>query len=61
MIRARLEWLRGWPEVTVLVGGWMTTSSAALGDNGPIDLLDTGFGYETVVDVLRRIEFGVFS
>lgn len=40
---------------------WMTTSNAALGDNAPIDLLDTGFGYETVVDVLRRIEFGVFS
>ena len=40
---------------------WMNTQNVALNDERPVDLLDTGIGYEQVMDVLRRIEFGVYS
>jgi len=40
---------------------WLHTSNVALNDQRPVDLLDTGIGYEQVMDVLRRLEFGVYS
>jgi putative toxin-antitoxin system antitoxin component (TIGR02293 family) len=40
---------------------WLLTENAALNGERPIDLLDTGIGFEDVMDVLRRIEFGVYS
>lgn len=40
---------------------WLTETNRALNAERPIDLLDTGIGFEDVMDVLRRIEFGVFS
>ncbi len=40
---------------------WLTQPNRALNGERPIDLLDTGIGFEDVMDVLRRIEFGVYS
>lgn len=40
---------------------WLLSENAALGGGRPIDLLDTGIGFNEVMDVLRRIEFGVYS
>lgn len=40
---------------------WLKTSNIALNDECPLELLDTGIGFERVMDVLRRIEFGVYS
>ena len=40
---------------------WLLTANTALHGERPIDLLDTGIGFEDVMDVLRRIEFGVYS
>jgi len=40
---------------------WLMESNRALNSERPIDLLDTGIGFEDVMDVLRRIEFGVYS
>jgi putative toxin-antitoxin system antitoxin component (TIGR02293 family) len=40
---------------------WLLTENTALHGERPIDLLDTGIGFEDVMDVLRRIEFGVYS
>lgn len=40
---------------------WLLSKNAALHGERPIDLLDTGIGFEDVIDVLRRIEFGVYS
>ena len=40
---------------------WLLESNSALGGEKPIDLLDTGIGFENVMDVLRRIEYGVHS
>ena len=40
---------------------WILTANHALNGELPIDLLDTGIGFEDVMDVLQRIEFGVFS
>jgi len=40
---------------------WSLTENAALNGERPIDLLDTGIGFDDVMDVLRRIEFGVYS
>lgn len=40
---------------------WLLTENTALNGERPIDLLDTGIGFEDVMDVLRRIEFGVYS
>ena len=40
---------------------WLTVENRALGARKPIELLDTGIGFQEVLDVLRRIELGVFS
>lgn len=40
---------------------WLLTENRALNGDRPIDLLDTGIGFEDVMDVLHRIEFGVYS
>ena len=40
---------------------WLLTENRALNGVRPIDLLDTGIGFEDVMDVLHRIEFGVYS
>jgi putative toxin-antitoxin system antitoxin component (TIGR02293 family) len=40
---------------------WLLSENRALGGQRPIDLLDTGIGFEDVMDVLRRIEHGVYS
>ena len=40
---------------------WLLTENVALHGERPLDLLDTGIGFEDVMDVLHRIEFGVYS
>lgn len=40
---------------------WLLTENRALDGNRPIDLLDTAIGLEDVLDVLHRIEYGVYS
>jgi putative toxin-antitoxin system antitoxin component (TIGR02293 family) len=40
---------------------WLLADNTALNGERPIDLLDTGIGFENVMDVLRRVEFGVYS
>ena len=40
---------------------WLLAANTALNGERPIDLLDTRIGFEDVMDVLRRIEFGVYS
>jgi putative toxin-antitoxin system antitoxin component (TIGR02293 family) len=40
---------------------WFKTPNYALGNQTPIDLLDTSFGVKMVNDVLGRIEHGVYS
>ncbi len=40
---------------------WVLTENVALAGNRPIDLLDTGIGFGDVMDVLQRIEHGVYS
>ncbi|PHS09137.1 MAG: antitoxin [Blastopirellula sp.] len=40
---------------------WLLSQNTALGGQRPIELLDTGIGFEDVMDVLRRIEYGVYS
>lgn len=40
---------------------WLLTENRALYGNRPLDLLDTAIGFEDVMDVLRRIEYGVYS
>lgn len=40
---------------------WLTTENAALGGVTPISLLDTGPGFQEVINVLHRIEHGVYS
>lgn len=40
---------------------WILAENRALGGNPPIELLDTGIGFEDVIAVLHRIEFGVYS
>ena len=40
---------------------WLLTENRALYGNRPIDLLDTAIGFEDVMDVLYRIEYGVYS
>ena len=41
--------------------GWLKRPNRALGGERPLDLLDTEIGAENVLDVLGRIEHGVFS
>ena len=40
---------------------WLKRPNRALGHARPLDLLDTDIGGENVLDVLGRIEHGVFS
>lgn len=40
---------------------WLLRENRALGGAVPITLLDTGIGFQQVMDVLKRIEHGVFS
>lgn len=40
---------------------WLRTANTGLGGQVPLSLLDTDLGTETVVDELRRFEYGVFS
>ncbi len=40
---------------------WLLAPNRALADDPPIKLLDTGIGFQEVIDVLGRIEFGVYS
>ena len=40
---------------------WLFAENRALNGERPIDLLDTAIGFEDVLDVLHRIEFGVYS
>jgi putative toxin-antitoxin system antitoxin component (TIGR02293 family) len=40
---------------------WLLAENRALGSRTPITLLDTGIGFQEVMDVLKRIEHGVFS
>lgn len=39
---------------------WLNTPSLALGNNKPIDLLDTSFGKDLVMAELNSIEYGIF-
>lgn len=40
---------------------WLLSENRGLGGCRPIDLLDTGIGFEDVMDTLQRIEYGVYS
>ncbi|MDZ4852949.1 MAG: antitoxin Xre/MbcA/ParS toxin-binding domain-containing protein [Pirellulaceae bacterium] len=40
---------------------WLMTGNHAMNGARPIDLLDTGIGFEDVMNLLHRIEFGVYS
>ena len=40
---------------------WLTSENRALGGAVPIGLLDTGLGFEEVMDILTRVEYGVYS
>lgn len=40
---------------------WFQAPNYALGNQKPIDLLDTSFGVKMVTDVLGRIEHGIYS
>ena len=40
---------------------WLKTGNPALGDVTPLSLLDTDLGADTVLDMLGRIEHGVFA
>lgn len=40
---------------------WLLSENRGLGGRCPIDLLDTGIGFEDVMDALQRIEYGVYS
>lgn len=40
---------------------WLLHENRALGGAMPIKLLDTGIGFQQVMDTLRRVEYGVYS
>ena len=40
---------------------WLLSTNRALGSVTPISLLDTGIGFQAVINVLGRIEYGIFS
>jgi len=42
-------------------GMWIVRPNRALGGVSPLSLLDTGTGYELVIDTLGRVEYGVFA
>lgn len=41
--------------------GWIKTPNLALGGEIPFNLLDTRIGFNMVLNILGRIEYGVFS
>jgi putative toxin-antitoxin system antitoxin component (TIGR02293 family) len=41
--------------------GWLKSPAAALGDVTPLSLIDTDIGADSVMDMLGRIEHGVFA
>ena len=41
--------------------GWVKTPNMALGGEIPFNILDTRIGFKMVLDILGRIEHGVFS
>jgi putative toxin-antitoxin system antitoxin component (TIGR02293 family) len=41
--------------------GWLQRPHPVLGDLSPISLLDTDIGLQKVLDILSRIEYGVYS
>lgn len=63
MYRADRVWSRA---VAVLddesaARSWLNQKNRSLGGEAPLSLLDTEVGYELVLDILGRIEFGVVS
>jgi len=40
---------------------WLVAENRALGGAAPIKLLDTGIGFQEVMDVVHRVEHGVYS
>ena len=40
---------------------WLQSANAALGGVAPMSLLDTDIGADSVMDMLGRIEHGVFA
>ena len=40
---------------------WLLAENRALGGATPISLLDTGIGFRQAMDVLERIDYGVYS
>lgn len=40
---------------------WLRRPNRSLGGEVPVNLLDTDIGFQNVMDVLRRVEYGVFS
>lgn len=42
-----------------LASEWMLSPNALLGDERPLDMLDTQAGYDRVRDILMRFEYGV--
>ena len=40
---------------------WLLTENKALKYNRPIDLLDTAIGFDDVMNLLHRIDYGVYS
>lgn len=40
---------------------WLQRSNRGLGGRVPLDLLDTDIGFQSAIDELQRVEFGVFS
>ena len=41
------------------VAQWMVTKSLTLGDQSPLELLDTTVGFELVFHELKRIQYGI--
>lgn len=40
---------------------WIRTPNISLNAQRPLDMLDTGIGFERVMNILRAIEFGVYT
>lgn len=45
----------------IAVTHWMTTKSHTLGNQTPLELLDTTVGFEIVFQELKRIQYGIAS
>jgi putative toxin-antitoxin system antitoxin component (TIGR02293 family) len=41
--------------------GWMRSPNQALGNEKPINLLDTEYGIAMIAEVLGRIQYGIYS